>query len=334
LLLARVSGTQFVSPNPLSRLRATWKWVTALHLTGYFSTKETDMKNVVLSLLLVVTTLSGSSFSQQQPIADHELIVGYYGRPGVTSLGVLGQHSIAELMPLIKSKADEFSGLAGIDKVTPAFHLIYGLAASDPGRDKDYLLPLAKQKLMEYINAAQSNGFLVIIDTQLGKLTPVEAVKPVLEYLKYESVHLAIDPEFEVNGLDVRPGKVIGHVSGEQINQVQSAMTEYLKDNGISQNKILIVHRFTENMISDRKAVKLYDQIDLVMNLDGHGSPQLKVNTYNALYAAEVSSRIAGGFKLFFLEDKPSMMTPKQVLGLEAVGGSRIKDPPTYINYQ
>jgi hypothetical protein len=293
-----------------------------------------DMKNLALSLLLVVTTLSGASFSQQQPIAGQQLIVGYYGRPGATSLGVLGQHSIEELMPLIKAKAAEFHGLAGIDKVTPAFHLIYGLAAADPGRDKDYLLPLAKAKLMEYINAAQSNGFLVIIDTQLGGLTPIEAVKPVLEYLKYDSVHLAIDPEFEVNGLDVRPGKVIGHVSGEEINQVQSAMTDYLKDNGIKKKKILIVHRFTEKMISDKKAVKLYDQIDLVMNLDGHGSPQLKVNTYNALYAAEVSSKIAGGFKLFFIEDKPSMMTPKQVLGLEAVGASKIKHPPTYINYQ
>ena len=75
---------------------------------------------------------------------------------------------------------------------------------------------------MEYINAAQSNGFAVIIDLQLGGLTPVEAVKPVLKYLKYDNVHLAIDPEFEVNSLDVRPGKVIGHISGEQINQVPS----------------------------------------------------------------------------------------------------------------
>jgi hypothetical protein len=36
----------------------------------------------------------------------------------------------------------------------------------------------------------------------------------------------------------------------------------------------------------------------------------------------------------FFLEDKPSMMTPKQVLGMESVGNTKIKEPPKYINYQ
>lgn len=91
---------------------------------------------------------------------------------------------------------------------------------------------------------------------------------------------------------------------------------------------------FTKNMVKDKKAVKPYDQIDLIMNLDGHGSPELKVNVYNDLYTSNVSSKIAGGFKLFFLEDKPSMMTPKQVLGMESVGNTKILEPPKYINYQ
>ncbi len=49
-----------------------------------------------------------------------------------------------------------------------------------------------------------------------------EEVKTVLKYLQYDNVHLAIDPEFEVQGLDVRPGKVIGHITGEEVNQVQA----------------------------------------------------------------------------------------------------------------
>jgi len=147
-------------------------------------------------------------------------------------------------------------------------------------------------------------------------------------------VHLAIDPEFEVNSLDVRPGKVIGHISGEQINQVQSAMTDHLNENGIGENKILIVHMFRESMVKNKEMVKKYDKIDLIMNLDGHGSPRLKVDIYNSLYTADISAKIAGGFKLFFREDKPSMMTPKQVLGMEPVGDTKIKEPPKYINYQ
>lgn len=87
-------------------------------------------------------------------------------------------------------------------------------------------------------------------------------------------------------------------------------------------------------MVRDKKSVRNYDTIDLIMNLDGHGSPKLKVDIYNGLYTEEVSAKIAGGFKLFFREDKPSMMTPKQVMGMEPVGDTRIKEPPKYINYQ
>ena len=54
---------------------------------------------------------------------------------------------------------------------------------------------------MAYINAAEKRGFAVFIDLQLGKMTPVQAVRLVLKYLKYKNVHLAIDPEFEVRGL-------------------------------------------------------------------------------------------------------------------------------------
>lgn len=289
-----------------------------------------------ISLCLLYTALaafSDTAFSQQLPSGD-ELMVGYYGRPGASSLGVLGQHSIEELMPIVKAKADEYDQLNGDQKVIPAFHLIYGLAAGDPGRDKKYLLPLSNEKLMAYIDAAQSNGFLVIIDTQLGAMTPLEAIKPVLKYLKYSSVHLAIDPEFEVNGLDIRPGKIIGHVTGEQVNQVQSAMSDYLKNNGISEVKMLILHQFTQNMVTEKDTVKSFDQIDLVMNLDGHGSPELKVSIYNQLYTSHVSSKVAGGFKLFFQEDKPTMMTPKQVLGMESVGKNTITTAPAYVNYQ
>jgi hypothetical protein len=283
---------------------------------------------------LTLAAVSNAALSQQQNSTGDELMVGYYGRPGASSLGVLGQYSIEDLMPLIKAKADEYDQINGDGGVMPAFHLIYGLATGDPGRNKEYLLPLSEKVLMKYINAAQQNGFMVIIDTQLGKLTPIDAIKPVLKYLKYENVLLAIDPEFEVNGLDVRPGKVIGHVTGEQINQVQAAMADYLTENGIKGDKILIVHRFTEGMIKDANTVKPYDQIDLVMNLDGHGSPELKVKIYNSLYTSHASSGSAGGLKLFFQEDKPTMMSPTQVLGMAAVGKSRIKEPPRYINYQ
>ena len=291
-------------------------------------------KLIPLLIIMIPAFFSSPAFSQQTGWSGEELIVGYYGRPNAKSLGVLGQYSIEDLTPIIQKKADEYDKINGDQSVIPAYHLIYGLATGDPGRKKDYLLPLSEAKLMKYINAAEKNGFIVIIDTQLGAETPLEAVKPVLKYLKYKSVHLAVDPEFEVNGLDVPPGRKIGHISGDQVNEVQTAMLDYMNENDINGKKILMVHSFTQGMVTDKDKIELNDKIDLIMNLDGHGSPALKIKVYNSLFTARSASRAQGGFKLFFQEDKPSIMTPSQALGLESADGKKLAEKPTYINYQ
>ncbi len=293
--------------------------------------------SVAISVLGLTTTATAQmkdvAKSQQLP-TKNELIVAYYGRPGVKSLGVLGQHSLESIIPIIKSKANAYKKASGNQNVVPAFDIIYGLAAADPGRSGNYLISLSSKKLMPYINASKKHGFATFIDTQLGKMTPLQAVQPILKYLQYENVHLAIDPEFEVHGLDLRPGKIIGHVTGHQINQVQAAMTDYLNKNGIKEKKILLVHMFRHTMVTNKDDLKTYDQIDLVFNLDGHGSPRLKVDIYNNIYKKRIAHEVAGGFKLFFDEDKPRLMTPKQVLGLEAVNGVKMKEMPKFINYQ
>ena len=287
---------------------------------------------ITLSIILNVGFTVNSSAQQQDE--KEELIVAYYGRPGVSSLGVLGQYPIEELIPIIKAKALEYENVTENTTVIPAFDIIYGLAAGDPGRDKSYILPLSSTKLMPYINVAQDSDFAVFIDLQLGKMSPLEAVKPVLKYLKYKNVHIAIDPEFEVLGLDVAPGKVVGHITGDDINAVQSAMIDYMNENEIKEGKMLIVHMFRGSMVQGKDVIKNYDNIRLIMNLDGHGSPSLKINIYNGLYKESATAKASGGFKLFFNEDKPIMMTPKQVLGIESVDGAKIKTPPKYINYQ
>jgi len=271
--------------------------------------------------------------AEQLPVKD-SLIVAYYGRPGVRSLGILGQYPLEEIIPIIKAKAAEYQKLLPDQTVIPGFNIIYGLATREPGANKDYILHLSSKKLMQYIKAANQHGFAVFIDLQLGKRTPLQAVQPVLKYLKYDNVHIALDPEFQVYGLSVRPGKVIGHITGRDINQVQAAMSAYLKKNGITEKKILLVHMFTSRMIRERSPIKNYEKIKLVMNLDGDGSPELKVKIYNSLYTKISASKIAAGFKVFFKVDKPRIMTPKQILGIDPVRNNRIKQAPKYINYQ
>jgi hypothetical protein len=293
--------------------------------------------SVAISVLGLTSTASAQmkevASSQQLP-TKNEMIVAYYGRPGVKSMGVLGQHSIASLIPIVKARVREYKKASGNQNIVPGFDIIYGMASSSPGRDKDYIINLSHDKLMEYISAGQKHGFVVFIDTQLGKMTPIEAIRPLLKYLKYDNVHLAIDPEFEVHDLSVRPGKVIGNISGNQVNQVQEAMTNYMKKHGIKGKKMLLVHMFRHTMVSHKSQLKTYNNIDMIFNLDGHGSPKLKVDIYNAIYTERRSMQVAGGFKLFFQEDKPRLMTPEEVLGLKSVPGAKMKEMPKLINYQ
>lgn len=292
---------------------------------------------VVISVLGLTTTVSAQLKDvpkAEQLLTKNEMVLAYYGRPGIKTMGILGQHSIESLIPIIKAKTAEYKKVSGNQNIVPGFDIIYGMAAGDPGRDKDYIINISEKKLMSYINAGQKHGLVVFIDTQLGKMSPVEAIRPLLKYLKYDNVHLAIDPEFEVRGLNVRPGKKIGHISGNQVNQVQKAMTDYMKKHGIMGKKMLIIHMFRHTMLSNKSDLKTYDNIDMIFNLDGHGSPRLKVDIYNAIYTHNRANKVAGGFKLFFDEDKPRLMTPKEVLGLKSVSGVKMKEMPKFINYQ
>ena len=294
--------------------------------------------SVVISLLGPTTAVSTHKLqkvakSEQLPVKD-SLIVAYYGRPGVKSLGILGEYPLEKIIPMVKAKAAEYQKILPDQTVIPGFNIIYGLATREPGRNKNYIINLSNAKLMTYIQAANQHGFALFIDLQLGKMTPLQAIQPVLKYLKYDNVHLALDPEFQVHGLNVRPGKVIGSITGQDINQVQAAMSDYMEKNSITEKKILLVHMFTSKMVVERNPIKNYDNIKLIVNLDGDGSPELKVKIYNSLYTKIAATKIAAGFKIFFKVDKPKIMTPKQVLGIDPVSNNRIKEAPKYINYQ
>jgi hypothetical protein len=262
----------------------------------------------------------------------NELIVAYYGRPGVKSLGVLGQYHINKLKPMIKKKAALYEKITG-KHVKPGFDIIYGLASAEPGSKKDYIIHLNPKKLEPYIEAARKEGFVLFLETQLGENMPQDAIYHLLKYLKHHNVNIAIDPEFEVSNLSVRPGKKIGHVKAAWINRVQAIMDKYMRENKIKEKKILLLHMFRHTMVEHKEQLKHYDNIDIIFNLDGHGSPKLKVGIYNAIYTKKYADKVAGGFKLFFKEDHP-MMTPKQVMGMEHAQGAKVKHPPKLINYQ
>jgi hypothetical protein len=297
-------------------------------------TKKALLPLLMGGMLHAASDTSSTNQSLRELPSGYNMSVALSGRPHTQTLGTWGQQPLAQTIEKAKAKAKLYENAWGSGKhVTPGFDLIYEMATSSPGKDGKYVIRLSEKVLLEYISAAQEHGIAVFIDVQLGKRTPAQSVKPLLKYLKYDNVHIAVDPEFSVDDLSVRPGKKIGSITGPQINAVQDMMRDYIKANGIQDDKILLVHMFTEHMVTQKKAIRYTDRIHLVMHLDGHGSPALKIKTYNGLYTDARASMVVGGFKVFYKQDKP-MMTPKQVLGLEPVGNKKVKDMPRVITYQ
>jgi len=297
-------------------------------------TKKMLLPFLVGSMLHAASDISSTNESLRTLPSDYNMIVAYYGRPHVKTMGILGQYPVSTVIQKVKARAKQYEKALGNGQhVTPGFDLIYEMATSSPGKNGKYVITLPQKTLMEYITAAQKNGLVVFIDVQLGKKSPAQAVKPLLKYLKYDNVHIAVDPEFSVDNLSVRPGKKIGSITGTQINAVQNMMRDYIKANGIKDDKILLVHMFTEHMVTDKKAIKYTDRVHLAMHLDGHGSQSLKIKTYNGLYTDARAAKVVGGFKVFLKADT-NVMNPKQVLGLEKAANNRIKDMPKIITYQ
>lgn len=290
----------------------------------------------IISLFLM-SSLNANTLEYSKTYKN-EVLVGFYGRPNSKSLGILGENNIDELVIKMREKEDYYKqSIKPFNKnikVKMAFHIIHSLATKDPGRRNDYLLGMSEKTVLKYIKRAQKENFDVILDVQLSVKTPKQAIEPLLKYLKYENVHLAIDPEFKIpTHRRYPPGKYVGHVKANELNELQEFVSTYLKENDIKTAKKIIVHMFHKRMLRQKEEVKNYENIKLIYNIDGHGQAGVKVKIYNALYAKTQTNKAIGGFKIFYNNDIKPLMTPQKILGFENVGSQIIEEQPYYINY-
>ncbi len=139
-------------------------------------------------------------------------------------------------------------------------------------------------------------------------------------------MHLAVDPEFAMHN-GTPPGRVIGSLDAADINYAAQFLADLVKQYDLPP-KILVVHRFTEDMVTNYKQIKPLPGVQVVMQMDGWGSPQRKNNTYNTVINPEPVQFT--GFKLFYKndlkEEPPRLLTPEEVLHLTP--------SPIFIQYQ
>lgn len=258
-------------------------------------------------------------------LLPHKRILAYYGNLYSKQMGILGELPPDEMLARLQQEIAAWQAADSTLEVVPALHYIAVTAQQAPGKAGKHRLRMPFHQIDSILNLATRINALVFIDVQVGLSTLQQELPELTGYLKMPHVHLGIDPEFSMKGGQA-PGRVVGTLDASDINYASSLLARLVKENNLPP-KVLVIHRFTRNMVTNTRQIQLRPEVQLVMDMDGWGGPQLKLNTYRQfIYKEPVQFT---GFKLFYKNDTRNntrLLTPAEVLSL--------KPQPVYIQYQ
>ncbi len=244
-------------------------------------------------------------------LLPHFRILTYYGHPHDANMGIVGEHAIEDVHRLLIEEAERYEIADPDREVIAAFELIATVAQRVPGADGTYILDTDIKTLTEWVNYAADHDMLVFLDVQIGRGSVAAELEKVRSLLLRPNVHLAIDPEFAVADGQT-PGDHIGSVWAESITYAQNELAALVEAHNLPP-KVLIVHQFREDMIKEKETLRPVPGVQLVIDADGFGDPDLKTSVYNILVRDEPVE--FGGIKLFYRQDKP-LMEPSDVVDL------------------
>jgi hypothetical protein len=259
-------------------------------------------------------------------ILPRERIVAFYGNPRSTAMGILGELPPDQMLARLDREIEAWRRADPGTPVRPALHMIAVMATGDPGPDEKYRLRMPRAVIEDVLSWAARRDAIVFLDIQPGRSTVAAELPYLLPYLERPNVHLALDPEWRM-GPDGIPGRRIGSMRASEVNHAVDALARLVEERGLPP-KVLVVHRFTQQMLPDVDRIRENDpRVQVVLHMDGWGPPAQKVTTYRA-HVAPAPIRYKG-FKLFYKNDRRDgsrMMTPAEILALSPA--------PIYIQYQ
>jgi len=253
-------------------------------------------------------------------------IVAYYGNFYSKQMGVLGEYSEEVVLEKLRAEVAVWEAADPTTPVVPAIEYIDVTAQASGGKDGKYRLRMPDTQIDKAIAMAKKVDGIVILDIQVG-LSTVQEEMPLLDkYWAEPAVHLALDPEFAMHG-GTPPGRVIGTMSAEDINWAAQYLAKIVRDNNLPP-KILVIHRFTEEMVTGYKRIEPLPEVQIVVQMDGWGFAAKKINTYNVVVYPEPVQ--FSGLKIFYkndLKQEPSrLLAPQEIL--------RLTPSPIFIQYQ
>jgi hypothetical protein len=258
-------------------------------------------------------------------VLPNNRIVCYYGNPNSTRMGALGEFPKDDMLGRLRRQIGEWERADPATPVTPCLHMVAVVAQGEAGRSGHYrsiMLDRDVEKVYEW--AKEVNG-IFIVDIQVGT-DDIRNILPRFDWiLKNPDVHIGVDPEFYMRE-GARPGSRIGTMDASDINYMIDHISRLVRQHNLPP-KVLVVHRFTQRMVTNADRIKLDPHVQVVMHMDGWGEPWLKRDSYRD-YVVKEPVQYAG-FKIFYGNDTRTgtpIMTPADVL--------RLEPKPLYIQYQ
>jgi hypothetical protein len=277
-------------------------------------------------------TINGKLWPKSQPyplpgaVLPFKRIISYYGNFYSTRMGILGEF---EEDVVLAKLAQEKAAWEAADPNTPvlqAIEYIAMVAQADAGSDGMYRAMMPDVEIEKAYAMAQKINGVMILDIQIG-LSPLSTELPKFKkYLERPDVFFALDPEFSMKSGD-KPGDVIGTFNANDINYTIDYMSKIVQENNLPP-KVLLVHRFTQKMMTGADQIKATPEVQVVVVMDGWGSRELKRGTYRAIIEPEPVQ--FAGIKVFYKNDlkAPStgIFSPQEILALNP--------KPIFVQYQ
>jgi hypothetical protein len=262
-------------------------------------------------------------------------IVAFYGNPLSKRMGILGELPPDKMLEKLDKEVAAWQKADPATPVQPALHLIAVVAQGGPGRDGKYRLRMTDSLIEKVASWAATRNALLFLDVQVAHSSFQAELPRLVPFLKRPNVHLGLDPEFSMKprmdrkqGAVVthKPGARIGTMSSDDVNYAIGMLSEIVTQNNLPP-KVLVIHRFTHDMLTGSKKIKLDPRVQVVIHMDGWGQPWLKYDSYRAYVESDPVQFT--GFKLFYHNDTKKgdpLLTPGELLLLNP--------KPHYIQYQ